>query len=238
MLTVNPVLEKLLILQDRDSRLARLTAELDRVPVERAEVDRQEKVASETLENAKTEARRIEVDRKRMEVEVNSKEEQVRKYKTQLLEIKNNDQFHALQHEITHAEKEIRRIEDDELVVMEKNETVQATIRQADASLQESRKRFEMQRKELALKEDTLKKQVDEVMGQRQKVVAEVDEDTLGRYERILRSKHGQAIVKIAHGLCMGCHLKLTAQEIHHAQAGTDLVTCTNCGRILYWAGD
>lgn len=235
---MNDVLEKLLILQDRDAKLARLTAELDRIPVERGDLDRQEQSATDTADQAKAEGKRIEVERKRLEMEVGSKEELVRKYKGQLIAIKNNDQFHALQHEITNAEQEIRRIEDQELVLMEKNENAQSTSKQADAALQETKKRLEMQRKELAQKELVVQKQAGEIRSEREKLAAEVDEDTLGRYDRILKSKHGQAIVRISHGLCMGCHLKLTAQEVHRAQADSELVTCTNCGRILYWMAE
>ncbi len=111
---MNPIIEKLLVLQDRDVHLNRLLAEQERLPVEREDLDRQMKQAADAAETARTDARRIEVDRKHLELEAEGKMTLVRKYKNQLLEIKNNDQFHALQHEITAAETEIRKIEDQE----------------------------------------------------------------------------------------------------------------------------
>lgn len=228
------LLEKLLIVQDRDVRLMRLKQELDRIPHEKAEIDREEKHALDAAEQAKADSRRIEADRKKIEVSVSAKQEQVRKYKTQLLEIKNNDQFHALQHEISAAEGEIRQMEDQELGLMEKMEGVQLALKQSDAKLKETQQRLQVRRKDMDAKSQQLEKQVQEVEADRAKLAGEVEEGILNRYERIFKSKHGQAIVGIAHGMCKGCNIKITAQEIHKAQGGNELVSCTNCDRILY----
>jgi predicted nucleic acid-binding Zn-ribbon protein len=232
---MNPVIEKLLILQDRDQKILRLSTELTRLPIEKEDLDRQQKSVTEEAEKAKAESKRLELDRKKLEKDVEAKEALVSKYKTQLLEIKNNDQFHALQHEITNAEKEIRVIEDSELEFMEKFETQQATVKFAEGKQKDALQKIEMQRKNLDEKKSIVEKQLGEVKQERATLVADVDEGLLGRYERIFKSKNGQAVVRISHGLCMGCHLKLTTQEIHSAQLDTEMVTCTNCGRILYW---
>ena len=229
------MLEKLLILQDRDSRLSRLAEELHRIPLDHAELDRQLQAAADAADQAKNESRRIEADRKKLEVDAETKGALVRKYKGQLLEIKNNDQFHALQHEITAAEQEIRKTEYVELVCMEKYEIAQATSKAAESKHKEIIRHAEMQRNDLQRRQEVMDRDVKSLQEERNRLAAEVDEDVLGHYDRIYRSKHGNAIAAISHGLCSGCHLKLTSQEIHHAQHNEQLVTCTNCGRILYW---
>ena len=235
---MNPIIEKLLVLQDRDVHLNRLLTEQERLPVEREDLDRQLKQAADAAETARTDARRIEVERKQLEIEAEGKMTLVRKYKNQLLEIKNNDQFHALQHEITAAEAEIRKIEDQELNLMEQYEKGQAGASKGQAHLNETTRRIEDQRRHLAEKEVAIQKQIQSLEGERAQLAAAADETVLKRYERIARSKHGQAVVRISRGLCMGCHLKLTAQEIHDAQHDAELITCTNCGRIVYWMAE
>lgn len=232
---MNTVLEKLLILQDRDSRLSRLTSELQRIPEEKLHRDQQEKEATDALEQVKANARRIETERKKLEMDVAGKEDRIRKYKTQLLEIKNNDQFHAVQHEITMIEADIRKVEDVELELMEQFEKSQVAVKGAEAHFKEENQRWSAQRKDLDQKAIILEKQVSDLKVERERLAAEIEEDVLSRYDRIFRSKQNQAIARISNKMCMGCHLKLTAQEIHHAQRGDSLVTCTNCGRILYW---
>ncbi len=232
---MNPVLEKLLVLQDRDARLLRLNLEKERLPLERQELDRQEKEALQATEEAKNTTRHIESDRKKLELEAESKETLIRKYKTQLLEIKNNDQFHALQHEIAAAEAEIRRIEDVELELMEKMEHAQAAVKAAELHSRNAVQRIQTQRREMEGKAAILDKQIGELQTERAALVGGFEEDLLSRYERIFKNKQGQAVVRVSHGLCTGCHLKLTAQEVNDAMQEDALVSCTNCGRILYW---
>ena len=236
---MNPIFEKLLVLQDRDQRLLRASLEFQRIPMERARLDEIEKRELQSLEQAKLEAKHLETERRKLEGDVTVKEEAVRKYKTQLLEIRNNDQFHALQHEISMAEQEIRKIEDAELEVMERLERGQGAVKAAESRLKDEAQRLSIQRRDLDEKEVVLKKQVAELKGEREGLVGGINPEILSRYERIAASKHGEAMVRISHGMCMGCHLKLTAQEIHNAQGNVnELVTCTNCGRILYWMAE
>ncbi len=235
---MNTFLEKILVLQDRDLRLMRLSAESVRIPEELKELSRQEKTARDAVEQVKTEMKRIDLDRKKLEMEVSTKEELARKYKGQLLEIKNNDQFHALQNEITHIESEVHKIEDSELQLMEKTESLQSTLKELEIQLKEALQKIEIQRKDLGEKSVQIEKQDLQLKEERNHLSADIDETILSRYERIFKSKNGHAVVRISHGMCMGCHLKLTAQEIHHAQDGSELVTCTNCGRILYWMAE
>ena len=70
---MNPVIEKLLILQDRDQKILRLTTELTRIPLEKEDLDRQQKTVTEQSEQAKTESKRIELDRKKLEKETSSR---------------------------------------------------------------------------------------------------------------------------------------------------------------------
>ena len=63
-------------------------------------------------------------------------------------------------------------------------------------------------------------------------------EDALIRYRRILKSKKDVAIVPIRHGACGGCHMKVTSQTALTAKGGEHLVSCDNCGRLVYWSGE
>jgi predicted nucleic acid-binding Zn-ribbon protein len=58
------------------------------------------------------------------------------------------------------------------------------------------------------------------------------------RYERLFKSKGENVVVGVHHGVCGGCHMKLPAQILVMCQAHQELVSCTNCGRILYYTRD
>ena len=58
------------------------------------------------------------------------------------------------------------------------------------------------------------------------------------RYERLLKSKGDNVIVGVDNGVCGGCHMKLSAQILVTCQGHKELVSCINCGRILYYTRD
>jgi predicted nucleic acid-binding Zn-ribbon protein len=72
----------------------------------------------------------------------------------------------------------------------------------------------------------------------RTELASAVDESTRNRYERLVKSKGENAVVGIQHGVCGGCHMKLQQQLIVLCQAQKEIVTCSNCGRILYYTRD
>ena len=81
--------------------------------------------------------RTIRQHRKKLETEVAASEAKISKYREQMLSVKTNEEYRALQHEIEHAQKAIRKVEDDILNLMLEAETVQAEIKTAEARLKE-----------------------------------------------------------------------------------------------------
>jgi predicted nucleic acid-binding Zn-ribbon protein len=73
-----------------------------------------------------------------------------------------------------------------------------------------------------------------ELEKERKELAEKMDEDVLGRFERLFVSKGDSAIVAIEHGVCTGCHMKLTIATVKAAEGGKEIVNCEQCGRILY----
>ena len=72
----------------------------------------------------------------------------------------------------------------------------------------------------------------------RAELASAVEETVRTRYERLVKSKGENILVGVQHGVCGGCHMKLPAQTLVACQAAQELVSCTNCGRILYYTRD
>jgi uncharacterized protein len=65
-----------------------------------------------------------------------------------------------------------------------------------------------------------------------------VDDSARSRYDRLLKSKGDNVVVGVDHAACGGCHMKLPAQILVSCQGQKEIVTCPNCGRILYFTRD
>lgn len=232
------ILEKLLVVQDRDRRIAQLKSEATRIPAEIAAAEARVKTETSRLENAKNDLKHIETDRKKLELDAESKRQQILKYRTQLGQIKSNTEYQALLKEIDKAEADIRQIEDVELELMEKFDKLQPALKAEQAQLKDVTARGDVEKADLQKRAKLIEAEQAQLKTDRDQLVAAVDPDILNRYERLLRSKGDLAIVPVKHGNCGGCHLNIPPQIMHDAKKGSDLVSCTYCGRILYWQAE
>jgi len=232
------VIEKLLILQDRDKAIMRLRAELANVGPERTHLQAKIGSAQTDAEAARHRARQIESDRKKLELEVESKKQLIEKYSVQQFQTKKNEEYRALAHEIETCKQAIARIEDEELVLMERADAAQGEASARVKNSDDLGRAVEKQIADLSAREGTLKQELLGLESNRGELASAVEPSALLRYERLLRSKGEKAIVGIDHGVCGGCHMKLPTQIIVSCKGDGDLVGCPNCARILYYTRD
>jgi uncharacterized protein len=230
------VVEKLLILQDRDRAIRRLEAELSQIEPQRQSLRAKTSGAQKALDTAKTLVKQCESDRKNLELEVEAKKEQINRYANQQLQTRKNEEYRALANEIETCKGEISRIEDKELELMERGEAAQKEVVAATLALKEATSLMEEQVGQLNAREANLKKEFASLQSNREELSQAVDETARARYERLLRSKGQNVVVGIQHGVCGGCHMRVPTQILVACQAHQELVSCTNCGRILYYA--
>jgi predicted nucleic acid-binding Zn-ribbon protein len=230
-----PALEHLLVLQDRDRRIAQLKAEVARIPVEIAAVQKRLQDEAAKCEAARNQIKQIEADRKKLEIEADAKRAQIAKYRTQQSQIKSNTEYQALTREIEKAEEDIRRTEDVELELMDRTEHLQPALKEEQAVLKELTAKGEVEQADLRQRSQTAEQELAKLQTDRGQVAAQADADLLSRYDRLMKSKGDYAIVPIQHGNCGGCHLTIPPQVVHNAHNGGEVTSCDYCGRILYW---
>lgn len=231
-------IEKLLILQDRDRKIRRVQAELANIEPERQSLKNKASATQLALDAGKQRLRQNESDRKRLELDVEAKQQQISKYANQQLQTRKNEEYKALTHEIDACKVDISKIEDQEIVLMEQAEVAQKELVRLTAEAVAAKKHEDGLVSQLGEREKNFQKELAEFLSDRETLSAAVDETARGRYERLVKSKGENVIVGVQHGVCGGCHMKLPAQSLVACQAQQELTTCTNCGRILYYTRD
>src|SRR6185436_12171519 len=121
-------IEKLLILQDRDRKIRRVQGELAHIEPERQTLKTKASGAQGQLDAAKQRLKQNESDRKRLELDVEAKKNQIEKYANQQLQTRKNEEYRALAHEIDTCKFDIRKIEDKEIELMEQAEVAQKEV--------------------------------------------------------------------------------------------------------------
>ncbi len=233
------IIEKLLILQDRDRKISRVTQELAHIGPERDGLHQKAAATQTALTAAKLRVNQIESERKQRDLEIEGKKSQIEKYLNQQLLTRKNEEYKALTHEIEMAKEVIFKIEDAEIVLMEQAEVAVKEVTRAAAEAAAAKKLVDDQIGQLNQREVNLKAELAELTTSREQLASAVDDTTRTRYERLFKSKGENVVVGIEHTSCGGCHMKLTAQVMTSCRAqAAEIVTCPNCNRILYFTRD
>ena len=227
-------LEQLLVLQDRQQQIKQIQNEIETVPLERTNLEAQLTTSAAAVETLRQKARQIEMDRKKMELDVGTRSESIARLKTQQYQTRKNDEFQAISHEIERYENEIRKIEDEELELMMQVDSAKADLSAEEKKAASIRESVGRQQTDLQEKSNTLQSRLEELEKQRAELAGKIDEDLLGRFERLFESKGDAVVVSLEHDVCTGCHMKVTTQTSHQVKARKEIVSCENCGRILF----
>ena len=234
---MHPELEQLLVLQDRQQRIKQIETEIGTVPLQRKSLEAQLAASVAAVEVLKQKARHVEMDRKKLELDVGTRAETISRLKTQQYQTRKNDEFQAIGHEIERYENEIRKIEDEELELMVQADKIKVDLAAEEQTAAAVKESIARQTKDLETKSTTLQSRLEELAKERTEIAGKIDEDLLSRFERLFKSKGDAVLVALEHEVCTGCHMKVTAQTAHRVKAGREIVSCENCGRILYDAG-
>ena len=231
---MNSELEQLLILQDRRQKIRQIQAEIKTLPLERAYLESQLAATEAGVESLKQKGRLVEVGRKKLELDVGTRTESITRLKTQQYQTRKNEEFRAISHEIERYEGEIRKLEDEELELMIEADKLKGEIEAADKSARATKESISRQLADLEIKSKALEKQQAELTNEREALASKIDADVLDQFERLFNSKGDAAIVAGEHGVCTGCHMKVTTATAAGVKAGKEIVNCEQCGRILY----
>jgi uncharacterized protein len=235
---MHDVIEKLLILQDRDRQILQIRDQLSRIGPEREALKAKAAAAQSGLDSAKLRGKLIETERKKLELDVDSKKQQIERYSLQQFQTKKNDEYRALAQEIEHCREAIVKLEDQQLELMEQADLAQQQSLEASRESQEVKTLGDQQLKESTGREDNLNSELAELESNRELLTHGIAPNALARYTRLLKAKGGTAVVGIDHGVCGGCHMKFPVQLAVQCQAAKELVSCPNCGRLLYYTHD
>lgn len=229
--------EKLLILQDHDRRALQLARETRDIPQRKRDFEARLQHHRDAVLAAEEELRSGQLKLKEIEGDVETFTTRLRKYKEQQMSVKNNDEYRALEREMATTRRDIAKLEERELLMMEQLEPLVAAVGDRKAELAEQEKAVAAELSAMDERLGRIEEEIESSKRLRPDLAAEVDPQWLSRYQRILQNKGDVALVPIENGSCGGCHMNLPPQVVHDARKGSLLVSCSFCGRIVYFDG-
>jgi len=233
----SPVVEKLLILQDRDLKRLALEGQLKSLPLEIAGVERTIAGEKTAIDQAKTQWHELESKKKLLETEIGSAQQKLGTYRTQQLGVRKNDEYAALGNQIVTQQELIGKMEGDELEIMYQIDAAKKVFSAAEGVLKQNIAGYEARIKDLKARIGNATEELKGAKAEVEKAREPVPVPAQRVYDR--RAARGMpVVVPVRGGKCGGCHLKISSEAEAGSRGGGpegELATCDQCGRIVYF---
>ena len=229
-----PDIENLLRLQDADKEIRRLQDEIAELPKRVAVIEQRLAGTKTQLEKAQTAIKADEAARRKFDTAINDLRSKISKYRDQSLDVKTNEQYKALLHEIQFAEQEIAANEDKILELMVNADSRDKEVKAAQAELKAETAEIEKEKEQARQRTAEDEKLLAEWRAKRDQMRAGIDADLLRHYERVSKFR-GSGISEVRDHKCMACQVMLRPQTYNEVRSGQQTVFCDSCQRILYY---
>jgi uncharacterized protein len=231
---LHPDLQTVIELQEVDRKIGELTSRIDFIPAQVKKIEDQLNEFLHAYDEHKRQLASNQKERRDFEVEIQTINGKISKHRDQLYEMKSNEAYKTMLHEIQGEEAKIRGIEDRVLEKMVEAEQLEQYVKDAAARLDSERARVAEEKKQLESERDRDLAERRETEERRRALAGSLGESTLRLYEKT-RKGRGTAVVQVVDGSCSGCHVKLRPQYYNEVRSSSSLMLCESCARILYY---
>ena len=230
-------LSHLIALQNADTNIRRLQAEIESIPERRAEIEKefdQRAFEIRALEERRDNAR---TERARLESEIFEQKQRAERADRNLMAAKKPDEYTAAIREADAARKQISTFETQVLEQMEIADQAEKDLTERAPEVEKLGADMKARFKAFDEQVQTQQQQVENAKAERERLMTELPKATSAMYKRIAsRIRDGVAMAEARNGACMACYMALRPQIMADVRRGEEVITCDNCNRILYYA--
>lgn len=228
-------IRQLISLQKVDDEIHTVKTQLEQAPQDLSHL--QERFAAVTAERTHQQDKmhHLHEQEKRLGLEIEDESIRLKKSKSKLMQVENSREYNAVVREMDSMERMNRDREEEKNTLLE--ELALQKDRQQELEERYSAAEQELKTCEAGIQErmDALQKELDTLLQRRGETAKDVPGPVFSRYEFIRERLEHPVIVPVTDGICSGCHIAIPPQNFIELQKGTQILSCPNCQRLMFW---
>ena len=234
---MNPELSQLISLQDVDVEIKRLKAEIDSLPARREQLESLFAAENSEFLDLKRQSEDAQTQKRNLEEELNTEQQKLDKFKSDLMKATNEREYSTAVREIDVAKKAISALETDVLKLMEQIEKLDTQVAERQPEIVAKRVMLDSQLAEYDVLATADREKLAKLTAERTPMIETLSPNTRATYERMSKIKSGLALSEAVDYKCLACRMTIRPQVFNDIRRGETLITCENCGRILFFRG-
>ena len=225
----------LIELQECDSQLVKMESKKKQLPEKISKLEEDFNSLKKGMEQSREKYEALKAQHADNETKIKKLNEGIVKTRERLLEVKNNKEYQALLKEIEIAEASRSDLETVIISILDELEKLSVQVKKDQTALDEYRKKYEEER--MILESDLNSMAADSVSWEQKRVdlKKKVPAELLARYEKIKSRNNGIGVSAVWKAVCNGCHMNIPPQLYNELQKSSELHSCPNCHRIMYF---
>ena len=230
-----PDLERLIHLQELEDTVEDTRRMIETIPSELEALDERIAAHSEAVATSRQRLDETRAARSAIEKDLALVQSRLSKFKDQLMAVKTNKEYQAMQKEIAVAEHEVRLMEDQILEQMLETDDLAAAATQAEKDLVAEQATTAQAQVALGKERHMLERRLEQSAEARSRLVKEIAPTALAMFEHVAKQRKGVAVAEARAGHCSFCNVRLRPQVFNDVRLNESLIQCDSCLRILYY---
>jgi predicted nucleic acid-binding Zn-ribbon protein len=230
-----PDLERLIHLQDLDSRAAVASRIEEAAPDRIAALDATLASSRAAVEAVKAALADNQAARRTVDKDLIASQQRLEKYKEQSMAVKTNTEFHAMQHQMAAVKAEIDQFESRVLEIMMSADELAASLKGAEEKLKADETTVAAERKAIDAGRAESAAVVKACAAERTAIVAQMSPALVSTFERVARARGGVGVARAEKERCVVCQVRLRPMVFTAVLRNDEIVQCDSCQRILYY---
>ncbi len=231
-------LDSLLKLQVIDYDLGELERSKEYLPDMMGNLNREIEEAQARFDTGTKDLEDARIRLKNLELDIQTRDANLQRFQQQMMSIKTNKEYDALVAEIDNIKQDKSNRETELLETIELVETLEKNISEYKEKLEQIKENNSRQLAILQEKIGSIGSKVAEKQAERKEVAGAITRPVLSTYERVRKGKGGAAVVAVKKRACGACYKALTPRKVQEIRKADKILTCDNCGRMLFWDDD